>query len=329
SSWQYSGRISLHGAIPSIVHYVYIKQNDHSTIHFHFAEFLSVYASVLYLSPKRILIHTDYSDIEIAEAANDGNIWTRKLLTSFPGIVHWNPVTVPQFAGPNLTVPIKATQHKSDFIRWEEIAKAGGIYMDFDVVPLRPLHPLLNAGFSFIAGRQAGEGEVNGAVMNKINNGVFMAKPNSAVARLMVRDQAAAFDGRWESNIILATTVVDRLVGVPNEVLICDRHAFAPTRWSLPSQAALFQSHQNPSSEPRAEVAGSVKDPLAIYDSMEEDKKRKADWEMDLSATYLLHAFGQSKNNEQITPKKILGRASNYAVATWPIVKNMVREGLV
>jgi hypothetical protein len=50
-------------------------------------------------------------------------------------------------------------------------------------------------------------------------------------------------------------------------------------------------------------------------------------WEMDISATYLLHAFGQGQNNHNITPKKILSRTSNYGIATWPIVQRMKEEG--
>lgn len=85
--------------IPGIVHYVYIKAKPDSQIHFPFAYFLTVYASVMYIKPSKIYIHSDYTAAEIAEAGAKGSIWTRKLINTFPGIVKWNHVRVPEFAG--------------------------------------------------------------------------------------------------------------------------------------------------------------------------------------------------------------------------------------
>jgi hypothetical protein len=313
------------GPIPSIVHYVYIRQDQNSILNFHFAHFLTLYASVMYIKPRRVYIHTDYNDTQIATAAQNGSKWTRKVLNTFPELVQFNRVVAPQFAGPMETQRIDAIQHKSDFIRWDEIAKKGGIYLDWDVVPLRPLTPLLNAGFAFVGGRQYGGKDEDGKINGTINNGSFMTKANSTIARIIVREQAARFNGEWASNLQLMTSIAERLVSIPGQVLICDRHAFAPTHWFSESKDALFLHNEGqPSPEP---LRINSTDPIEIYENMVQNRRRRMHWEMDFSATYLLHAFGQGQNNVNITPKKILARTSNYGIATWPVVEKMKEEG--
>lgn len=199
--------------------------------------------------------------------------------------------------------------------------------MDWDVVPLRSLTPLQNAGFGFIAGRQYGGKDEGGKINGTINNGVFMTKPNSAVARIMLREQTAGFNGAWEYNLQFLTSVAERLVSIPGEVLICDRHAFAPTHWFQDSTDPLFLPNEGePSPEP---FQTNSTDPMQLYDIMVQNRRNRREWEMDLSATYLLHAFGQGHYNEWITPKKILERKSNYGIAVWPTVRRMVEDGVI
>jgi hypothetical protein len=73
------GIVPPHGSIPNIVHYVYLKTGPDAVFNFHFAHFITLYASVMYIRPTRVFIHTDYSEEEFAEAAANGNTWTRKV----------------------------------------------------------------------------------------------------------------------------------------------------------------------------------------------------------------------------------------------------------
>jgi hypothetical protein len=185
----------------------------------------------MYIKPTQIYIHTDYNETEIRTASVRGDRWTRAVINTFPDLLHWNQVHVPSFAGPNEDQRIDAIQHKSDFIRWEAIEKVGGIYLDWDVFPLRPLAALLNSGFAFIGGRQYGGAAEGGSINGTINNGAFLTKPNSTMARIVVREQHAGFNGKWESNLQSMTVIAEHLVAIPNEVLILDRNSFAPTHW--------------------------------------------------------------------------------------------------
>ena len=112
--------------------------------------------------------------------------------------------------------------------------------MDWDVVPLRPLTPLLNAGFASVGARHYGGVGEGGGINGTINNGVFMAKPNSTIVRINMREQHARFNVALESNLQSMTKIAQRLVLVPNEGLILDRTAFASTHWLRESTDPLF-----------------------------------------------------------------------------------------
>ncbi|KNG45404.1 glycoside hydrolase family 31 protein [Stemphylium lycopersici] len=283
--------------------------------------------NVMYIEPTQIYMHTDFNESEIRDAGEQGDRWTKAVINTFANIITWNYVDVPNFAGQNQDQKISAIQHKSDFIRWEAIAKTGGIYMDWDVVPLRPLTPLLNAGFAFIGGRHYGGADERGGINGTINNGVFLTKPNSAMARIVVREQHAGFDGKWEANLQSMTKIAERLVPIPNEVLILDRTAFAPTHWFKESTDPLFKPNEGKPS-PAPHLINST-DPMELYDNAVMNRRRRAQWEMDFSSTYMLHAFALHEYYEFVNPKTILSRTSNFGVATYDIVRHMVDQGYI
>lgn len=61
---QFTGS-SADNTIPSIVPYVYIKKDVDSIMSFPFASFLTLFASVMYIKPTQIYVHTDYNETEI------------------------------------------------------------------------------------------------------------------------------------------------------------------------------------------------------------------------------------------------------------------------
>lgn len=314
-------------AIPSIVHYVHIKKDYSSKLEFSFAHFLSLYAAAIHVRASKVYIHTDYTTAEIAEARLNGSDWTQKVLNTFPELLEWNHVRVPLYSGTNENTKVDHLQHKADFLRWETITPIGGVYMDWDVVALRPLKPLLTAGFAFVAGRQVHNDPYDhDGSKGEINNGIFMTRPNSLMATIMTRDQSANFAGEWSDNLKFTTRVAERLVSIPGEVLICDRNAFSPATWFKDSKEQLFLLHNDSSPEP---PQSSSADPMERYQAAISNRRSRREWEWDLSSTYTLHAFGQREYNKWITPKKILARTSNYGVAVWGTVKKMVSDGII
>ena len=316
-----------HDPIPSIVHYVQLKKQADSVLHFRFYHFLTMCAAVMYIKPTQIYIHTDFNDSDINIASAQGDKWTKAVINTFADKLIWNHVHAPRFAGQNQNEQISAIQHKSDFIRWEGIEKRGGIYMDWDVIPLRPLTPILNAGFAYVGGRHYGGAGEGGGINGTINNGVLITIPNSTMARIVVREQHAAFNSAWESNLQSMTLIAERLLPIPYEVLILDRNAFAPTHWFKESTDPLFLPNDGDPS-PVPEHINST-DPMELYENAVKNRRRRAEWEMSFSATYMLHAFAMGNYHKYVNAKLILSRTSNFGIATYDIVKHMVDMGYV
>lgn len=309
-------------SIPSIVHLVQLKPSEGAELHFSFQYFLCVYSAFLYIQPTTIFIHTDFNATEIADAAQHGSPWTRKILTAFPGVVTINPVIAPAFASPG-GLPLARIEHKSDFVRMEQVAQHGGIYLDSDVLTLRSPAPLQQAGFKAIVGRQ-GDGN--------INNGCFLATRDAALVALMNRDMPLVFSGEWQQHsIALITPLAERLVYVPHEVLILDTKAFAPTGWWDESAFALYSEVQGDGAgvDTIRQVNVETVDPFERWSN----RTRGRDWEMDFSGTYFLHAFkamwGPVPNFGGISVGYVLRRRSNYALAAWPVVMQGIRDGMI
>ncbi|KAF2475418.1 uncharacterized protein BDR25DRAFT_201736, partial [Lindgomyces ingoldianus] len=306
-------------AIPNIVHYTYLKKDSSSTLDLTFQDFLSIYSASLYFKPRSILIHTDHNATYLKTAAKEGSRWTRKILTGFPNILKMNFVVPPTEANNML---IKNIEHKSDFVRWEQLYATGGIYLDWDVVALRDIALFRQIGFRNVVGRQYG---------GKVNPGLMMAEKESRMSYLMTRESPQVFDGEWETHSVdLLTHISQRLVRVENEVLILDEMAWAPTNWEAWSFDKLFGTHNEPQLVSDEEVIeDQEQDPIARWDN----RRMRAEWEMDFSGTYLLHAFKSRGHNVEgfkgVSVKYVMQRNSNYGRAAYPVVKHMVDHGVV
>ena len=202
--------------IPNIVHYVRLRDDVNSELSFSFRDFVSLYATQLYLGPTTTIIHHDYNDTMIATARKSPNLWTQKVFSTFSDI-QWRRVEEVL-----LIDGYRSYSHaRSDFLRQEVLAKYGGVYMDWNVVPLKDIKALRHAGFQAVVGRQHG---------GQINNGVILAHNASALTHLMMAEGPRHFNGeRPKHTTELITRVAERLSTVPGEVLILDEKAFAPT----------------------------------------------------------------------------------------------------
>jgi hypothetical protein len=310
-------RVSTHPAIPNIVHYTQLQKNEHSTLHFSFESFLSLYAALRILKPSKIYIHTNFNESMLTEAAQNGSKWTRMVLTSFKEVVI-NQVQVPEEVN-GLTV--ENIEAKSDFVRWEEVYDKGGIYLDWDVHTLRDVKILRKSGFNNVVGQQP-EGPVN--------TGCFMSARKSALATLMKREQYVVFDNSWEAHSVnLLTDISRRLVRSPGEVLIMESPAFAPFNWRADDMDNLMAPHKDAPASLAAQVNDPVQDPFMRWDK----KVTGRDWEHDFSASYFLHAFKTRDHHvpgyKGVSVRYVLDRDSNFALATWPVVELGVKEGIL
>ncbi|KAM3502884.1 hypothetical protein MY11210_008917 [Beauveria gryllotalpidicola] len=313
--------------IPNTAHYVYILANVSGDLSFAFSEVLSIYATSRYWRPDAIYLHTN-APAEALERARSGAAgkWTR-LLFQVPNL-RIAAATVPTHARNGKE--IRLMEHKSDFVRVQAIREHGGVYLDFDVHPLRSVRALRESGFHAVAGRQRGA---------EVNSGVFMSRPRSRMMELWSEGMGEAFNGEWtaHSNHVL-TVVCERLVAESPEVLIMERNAFAPGGWTGDDIVRLLEVHHDETSSldllsPDGRLPGyDDEEPMTRWSAA---PKRQPEWAQDWSRTYMLHAFNHFQGDfqipgfDRITPRYILERRSNMARAVYPVAKELFEQGLI
>ncbi len=225
-------------------------------------------------------------------------------------------------------VALQNMEHRSDFVRVAAVRDLGGVYIDWDVHALRDIRVLRESGFRGVAGRELG---------GQLNSGTFMAARGARVMRLWAERMHRVYDGGWttHSNVAL-TAVAERLGREEGEVLIVDREAFAPGSWEARDNEMLFAVGNETVSNLEGVVQG---DTLATFDEAFEERwvhpERFTEGVRDWSATYMLHAFSPHRSGrkvpgfEQITPRYVLARQSNFARAVYSIARMMYDQGLM
>lgn len=313
--------------IPPIVHFVQLKKDESSSLHFSFESFLALYSAYLFIRPSVIYIHTDYTPKDITDAAQHGSPWTKKVLTAFPGVVRLNKVTAPTKAN---TLEIKRIEHKSDFVRLDQLTLHGGIYLDWDVLTLRSIDPLLESGFKAVVGRQSD---------TTVMNGIILAARDSAVVRLMRRETPRRFTGEWvEHSVNLITEVAQALAAVPREVLIMDPGAYAPFTWTQESVNAALERYEGDAVTPREldsladrGISAREADPMAVWERHQVSQKKG--WAHDLSDAFFFHNYFNDVESPRgyngVSVPYVLARDSNYAIAAWPIVVQGIKDGYI
>lgn len=322
--------------IPPIFHFTVFKPDSAAELRIPFEAFLSVYSAYLSVLPSAIYIHTDYSPTDVAHAIKYGSSWTRKLFTAFPGIVHPSYVEPPTHSSSGL--PITRLEHKSDFVRHEQLARHGGVYLDWDVLTLKPLAPLLHSGFKAVVGKQWDRLEDNKVVYN-VNSGIVLAARDSALVKIMNQEAPVVYDGKWITHAVhLLTNVSYSMANLPGEVLIMDQKAFAPYSWEQNSVNALLERHEGGAGTPEAFTTGRrnlfTNNPIEVREATRQGTtSREQDWQYDFSEAYFIHKFFNDVENPQgyngVSVPYILARDSNYARAAYGIVLRGIEDGLI
>jgi hypothetical protein len=318
--------------IPNLVHYIWLLA-DPAVFSLSFKVFVSVYSAHLFLRPDRIYFHTDVPRDLWDRSKTSGDLWTKRVL-NIPGVT-------PKFiASPRQTthgVAIDTFGAKSDFIRADALRTHGGIYLDVDAIPLRDIAPLRNAGFANVVG---GAVALRTKHTGFVNTGVWLSRPHSNLAEIFYNAMDAFYNGVWAISVDILTDLAFRLHAIPGEVLIMHPRAFAPASWELEDQVRLFLPHAGTKANTGVlteqlpkELRNTCRDALAWLGEREEAGRMES-WEMDFSATYILHAFDDYVDqirgwDGKITLKYVLARQSNYARAVYPAVAHAIKEGII
>jgi len=178
--------------IPKLIHFIYVGGRPFSFIHF-----LAVYTAWKVNRPDQIYFHHTEEPT--------GPWWekARPLLTlnrvEPVHAVHGHPITYPA--------------HMADVIRLEVLLRFGGIYLDLDIISLRPFDPLLQ--HPFVMGMEPGSG---------LCNAVILAQPDAQFLRRW-QDEYRSFDARrWNHHSVVLPWQLAQ--AHPELIHVADKYAF-------------------------------------------------------------------------------------------------------
>jgi Glycosyltransferase sugar-binding region containing DXD motif len=160
--------------IPNLIHFVFGMTEDFGGKPFSLVHYLTVRAAFEVNRPDAVFMHCAYMP--------SGPWWERAL--PFMTVVHVEAPTV-AVSGVALTHPA----HRTDFMRLEILARHGGIYLDVDVLCVRPFFPLLT-GSPCVLGLQFGGG---------LCNGVILAEPGAPLIAAWLNESASFRSTGWGS----------------------------------------------------------------------------------------------------------------------------------
>ncbi|HEX3685811.1 MAG TPA: glycosyltransferase [Bryobacteraceae bacterium] len=125
--------------------------------------------------------------------------------------------------------PLVHAAHVADVVRLEVLIEHGGVYLDVDIVSLRPFVPLME--FDTVLGEEYGVG---------LCNAVILARPGSPFLRRWL-EAYRSFDGRkWNMHSVQVPSLLARQT--PDQVHIVDHTKFFwPMYWQNHLQAFFHQ----------------------------------------------------------------------------------------
>jgi hypothetical protein len=186
--------------IPKRIHFV-ILSKDGNTKKLSLSSFVAIKAAKMIYADWQIWVHHDG---KIA-----GENWDRakqfidKLVQVSP------PDTI---SGKNIQI----VQHKSDWIRLNILREYGGVYLDTDVIAIRPIPPVLRKSNTVLAREKNND---------RICNAIIMAKPNSIFINDWIEGYITGYNpNSWSYNSMEYPTLMGKLY--TGEVNIQDRQLF-------------------------------------------------------------------------------------------------------
>lgn len=220
---------------------------------FGFSHFLAVRAAHVHLRPSRLLLHYHHLPF--------GEWWppARELLE----LAHV------ELATQVFDRPLRHAAHRADVLRLKLLIQHGGIYLDLDVIVLRPMAALLADGVHFAVGREGDEAH-GGA--HGLCNAVLLARPNASFARRWLEEYRSFGSGDgddWsEHSVQRPVRLAQRF---PAEVRVLPYDAFFWPDWDEDNLRRLLLERTDPLAHlqrPAEAVEPSVGYAVHLYSSL-------------------------------------------------------------
>jgi len=138
--------------IPNVIHFFFGFAPDFGGKPFSLVHYLAVKSAYIVNQPDSINFYCQYEP--------QGEWWEKT--KRYVNVVRIDP---PEEV---FGVRLYHFAHKADVLRLQILIEQGGIYLDMDVICLRPFIPLL--GHSFVMGQQENEGLCNAVILSEANS---------------------------------------------------------------------------------------------------------------------------------------------------------------
>ena len=200
-------------AIPRLVHFIKVDSR------FGFLDWVAVMAARKMVKPEKILIFS---------AGELNSCWWNHTKPFVTHIILPKQAWVTKLNNRAVTHPA----HKSDFLRATLVYHFGGMYMDNDVVAVKPFDPLLNN--QVVLSRQHG---------GTAANGLLMARKHSCFMCHFARLGCQRYDGAWSTHSVLTLNwIVDHELGKFHDVTVLPfEHGFFQFGWNYNDLRKLFE----------------------------------------------------------------------------------------
>lgn len=169
--------------IPNVVHYVIFGHKPMQLF-----TYLSLLGTWKHIKPCFIVIHGDVLSGKFYE----------KFLTYRPRMIYVKKTPKVYIFG----TKISYIQHKADVARMEIILQYGGIYLDYDQIPLRSFDPLRN--HSLCMGQETG---------GQLGNGVIVAQPSAKFVKIWMETYHTYNPNQWAYHSTIMPYKLSRLLG--------------------------------------------------------------------------------------------------------------------
>ena len=201
--------------IPNIVHFCFGFSKDFGKKGFSFVHYLAVRTAHEVNRPERINFFYKYEP--------SGEWWEK----SKP-LLNLIQIEPPQEI---FGKPLRHFAHQSDVVRLEALLKHGGIYLDMDVLCLKPLKPLME--YDFVMGIQDKGGRYHG-----LCNAVILSKPDALLLKLWYEKfrsfRSKGRDRFWDEHAVKAPTRLAR--EHPDAIHIEGERSFFWPPWREPDR---------------------------------------------------------------------------------------------
>jgi GT2 family glycosyltransferase len=201
--------------VPNIVHFVFGLKDEHA--HFGFINYAAVMSALRVQRPERILLHYHFEP--------RGLFWD--LVRPY---VELHRVAMIDSIFGN---PVKHYAHKADLVRLQALLQYGGIYLDMDVITLRPYDDLMS--HEMVMG-QEGENGFYG-----LTNAVILGSPQAPFLIRWLESYRQFNDKVWGNYSVLLPRLLSEKH--PDEITVLPHTAFFWPLWTPEGLKTMFRSY--------------------------------------------------------------------------------------